>query len=399
MVDSSPSVAPTTVSVTPKSPRSAASINSLFDDLISHVLGSLDDGRSLGRVCQTSRRLRQLGTDEKQWSKLYGERWPRPPPPTHGWYRDYARRHHKDAAALHYLPKLADASQCSMAWQQLLDMGEEVFDCVAAVARGHRGHTDFAACTYPPTARTRDDAAKVLVGLNRTSTLQQWAALVGGGRSARRSESAVEEGALLLVRFYATTEQLLSGDGHARFVREEIDALGARLRSRLSPTYSAVEVVRALSELLCVEEGYAGNSQNYYDHRNSLLDSVLTSKRGIPISLSVLFAAVCARVGVQLDMIGLPGHFLLATRPQPPSHERVFVDVFHGGQLLTLDHCEAIVRSYNVPWSEEMARPVPVSEVWQRMVRRIRATQHRARLPVASTQSHASRLSARGAVC
>ena len=87
------------------------------------------------------------------------------------------------------------------------------------------------------------------------------------------------------------------------------------------------------------------------------------------------------------------------SQPQPPSHERVFVDVFHGGQLLTLDHCEAIVRSYNVPWSEEMARPVPVSEVWQRMVRRIRATQHRARLPVASTQSHASRLSARGAVC
>ena len=60
-------------------------------------------------------------------------------------------------------------------------------------------------------------------------------------------------------------------------------------------------------------------------------------------------------------MIGLPGHFLLATRPQPPSHERVFVDVFHGGQLLTLDHCEAIVRSYNVPWSEEMARPASVS--------------------------------------
>ena len=37
---------------------------------------------------------------------------------------------------------------------------------------------------------------------------------------------------------------------------------------------------------------------------------------GIPISLSVLFATICRRVGVQLDMIGLPGHFLLATRAE-----------------------------------------------------------------------------------
>ena len=102
-----------------------------------------------------------------------------------------------------------------------------------------------------------------------------------------------------------------------------------------------------------------------------MLDHVLTSRTGIPISLSVLFAAVCARVGVHLDMIGLPGHFLLATTPQPPHGERVFIDAFHGGRLLSLEHCETIVKGYGIEWSEEMATPVPLTEVWGRMVRNL----------------------------
>ncbi len=123
--------------------------------------------------------------------------------------------------------------------------------------------------------------------------------------------------------------------------------------------------------MLFEEDGFSGNTEDYYDVGNSLLDRVLATRKGIPISLSVLFAAVCARVGVQLDMIGLPGHFLLATRPQAVDEERVFVDAFHGGRLLTLEHCELIVRSYNVPWSSDLAQPVPIDEVWARQVRNL----------------------------
>ena len=83
-----------------------------------------------------------------------------------------------------------------------------------------------------------------------------------------------------------------------------------------------------------------------------------------------------ARVGVPLDMIGLPGHFLLSTRPQPhassaASRERVFVDAFHGGSLLDIRQCESIVRSYGYAWSEAMAQPVPPNEVCVRMLRNL----------------------------
>ena len=122
-----------------------------------------------------------------------------------------------------------------------------------------------------------------------------------------------------------------------------------------------------LAKLLFQEEGFSGNQLNYYDPNNSLLDHVLTARTGIPISLSVVFAAVCRRVGVVLDAIGLPGHFLLGIK----GSAGIFVDVFHHGTLLDLAQCQAITRSYGIPWSDEMVTPVPVSEVWARQVRNL----------------------------
>ena len=72
-----------------------------------------------------------------------------------------------------------------------------------------------------------------------------------------------------------------------------------------------------------------------------------------------------------LDMIGLPGHFLLGSRPTRPGEERIFVDPFHGGAILSLQDCAQIVAHYGVAWSAELANPVPHSEVWGRMVRNL----------------------------
>lgn len=155
-------------------------------------------------------------------------------------------------------------------------------------------------------------------------------------------------------------------------VRAELDVLAHRLHAQLETPITPIAAVQALRRMLFDEDGFAGNTDHYYDPANSLLDHVLATRKGIPISLSVLFAAVCARVGVALDMIGLPGHFLLATRPQADAEEeRVFVDVFHSGRLLTLEHCELIVRSYGVAWSRDHAQPVPIDEVWSRQVRNL----------------------------
>lgn len=54
-----------------------------------------------------------------------------------------------------------------------------------------------------------------------------------------------------------------------------------------------------------------GNSEDYYNLKNSLINEVLTSKKGIPISLSIIYMAVCHRLGILLEPVNYPSHFVM----------------------------------------------------------------------------------------
>jgi regulator of sirC expression with transglutaminase-like and TPR domain len=93
-----------------------------------------------------------------------------------------------------------------------------------------------------------------------------------------------------------------------------------------------------LRRLLFEDLGFAGDTDNYSDPRNSFLDQVLDRRRGIPISLSVLMMEVGRRVGVPLEGVGMPGHFLVRHLASP----KVLIDPFHGGRMLDADECAAL---------------------------------------------------------
>lgn len=93
-----------------------------------------------------------------------------------------------------------------------------------------------------------------------------------------------------------------------------------------------------LRQLLFADMGFAGDTDNYADPRNSFLDQVLDRRLGIPISLAVLFMEVGRRVGVPLEGVGMPGHFLVRHLATP----RVLIDPFHGGRTLDADQCATL---------------------------------------------------------
>ena len=84
---------------------------------------------------------------------------------------------------------------------------------------------------------------------------------------------------------------------------------------------------------LFVDLGYAGNVHRYYDPANSFLDDVVRRRKGLPITLSVLGMEVGRRVGLRLEGVGMPGHFLLRAGPDE------YVDPFDGGRLLDRAGC------------------------------------------------------------
>ena len=94
---------------------------------------------------------------------------------------------------------------------------------------------------------------------------------------------------------------------------------------------------------LFVDLGFSGNVARYYDPSNSFLDRVVRRRRGLPITLSVLGMEVGRRVGLRLEGVGMPGHFMLRHGAD------AFVDPFDGGRVLDRAGCRERFREVNGP--------------------------------------------------
>ena len=116
----------------------------------------------------------------------------------------------------------------------------------------------------------------------------------------------------------------------AQSVIGEIDRLAARLQARLPADAPPLRRLRALNQYFFVELGFAGNVNNYYDRRNSYLHEVLATRRGIPITLALLFIEMAGQLGLDATGVCFPGHFLIKLRM--PQGE-VVIDPVNGRSL------------------------------------------------------------------
>jgi regulator of sirC expression with transglutaminase-like and TPR domain len=137
----------------------------------------------------------------------------------------------------------------------------------------------------------------------------------------------------------------------------EIERLAARLRGRLAPQGGAEERVAALNQFLFDELGYSGNADHYYDPRNSYLNEVLDRRTGIPLTLSVLYLEIGRRVGLALQGVSFPGHFLVRL---PLRGATLVLDPFSGGEPQSEADLRARLRRVIPPGA---TAPVPVEEL------------------------------------
>lgn len=99
--------------------------------------------------------------------------------------------------------------------------------------------------------------------------------------------------------------------------------------------------IHLLSRVLSQEEGFIGNKKSYYEPSNSFITSVLNTKLGIPISLSVVYILVARRLGLPLYGANFPFHFMCYYESSGYS---IFVDPYHGGVLIEKEVCERFLR-------------------------------------------------------
>jgi len=120
-----------------------------------------------------------------------------------------------------------------------------------------------------------------------------------------------------------------------------------------------------LTHRLFDELGFRGNTENYGDPDNSYLDQVVSRRVGIPITLSVLMMEVGRRIGVALDGVGMPGHFLVRHRADPGT----FLDAFGGGRRLDAAGCQDIFTGLGgTGWQDAFLEPVGARAILTRML-------------------------------
>lgn len=91
---------------------------------------------------------------------------------------------------------------------------------------------------------------------------------------------------------------------------QRLDQIAERLRQRLPSDAGKPHLLSMLNHYLFRELGYSGNLDDYYDPRNSFLNDVIDRRVGIPITLSIFYMEIGRRIGVNLQGISFPGHFL-----------------------------------------------------------------------------------------
>ncbi len=128
--------------------------------------------------------------------------------------------------------------------------------------------------------------------------------------------------------------------------------------------------VETLNRFVFGDLGFAGNEQNYYDARNSLLTHVLERRVGLPITLSIIYMEIARRARLYAEGVGLPGHFIVRVRD---GAEETLVDPFYG-KAVDEDECqERLDRVYGgqMVLTEEHLRAMSARAILVRVLRNL----------------------------
>lgn len=153
--------------------------------------------------------------------------------------------------------------------------------------------------------------------------------------------------------------------------RERVVSLARPLLGRGLESKTPVQQALALADLLFQREGFRGNVDDYYHPSNSYLNEVMASRRGIPISLSLIYCEVAQRLGIDARGVSFPGHFLVRIEGATP----VFVDPFDRGALLDRRGITALwarIGGGASPLEEQWLEPAPARAILVRLLMNLR---------------------------
>jgi regulator of sirC expression with transglutaminase-like and TPR domain len=139
-------------------------------------------------------------------------------------------------------------------------------------------------------------------------------------------------------------------------VDRQIQAFADEVRRRVRGRQPQA-LMAHMHDYLFDELQFKGNTTDFYNPSNNYLPSVIETRLGLPITLSMIYKMVAQRLGLRSWGVGLPGHFLAGIEVEGVS---MLIDPFAGGRVLTADEAQSRMKEIfgdEVEWSDDMLRP------------------------------------------
>lgn len=201
------------------------------------------------------------------------------------------------------------------------------------------------------------DHAKALLGDLRTPEAAAHAFLA----YVRQGEPDLEEACLLMER---AAEPALRIDAYSA----ELDRLALRTRELMAEPLDVRAKCRLLCRVIFGEEGYRGAQETFAAPASSLLSQVIETRRGIPISLCLVFLLVARRLGLPVEPVGLPGRFMVGVfRGRDP----LYIDCYEGGAFRTRSEVQLLLLDNQLPADEAFLQPVSARQTLARCCRNL----------------------------
>lgn len=190
--------------------------------------------------------------------------------------------------------------------------------------------------------------------------------------SRKEFAEAVRAGALADAALWCCAEVDADFDLDAQFGR--LQQMGAELVTREFTPTDPFSEASALGAYLGGELGFTGDATDYHNPRNGLLTHVLDRRRGLPITLSIIYVAVGQLAGMQVYGLNTPAHFLVGAgfdprAPWPRTEPAWVIDPYHGGRVRNgPEFADALRDNSQITVDPDMLTPAETVTVIRRLL-------------------------------
>ena len=186
-------------------------------------------------------------------------------------------------------------------------------------------------------------------------------------RSVKRPEPAMDLARTALI-VAAESDPDVDVDG----VIHTLDSWAGELERRCDPEWNNLQKLARLRSFVFEELGFKGERRDYYNPGNSLLHEVVKNRRGVPLTLSIVFMEIGWRLGIPFEGVGFPGHFMVRLTGEPGD---LILDPFEHGCSIHEEDCRRILQEVTggaLEFNEDLLASVTKHDMIRRLLHNLK---------------------------